>query len=167
MSNTVNEVNQGRVKWFNNRAGYGFITIVKSDNEDVVGKEIFAHHSGINVSDEQYKYLMQGEYVEFVLSTATEGEHEFQAVNINGIAGGKLMCETRAEIKQLRAENDDYDNRGGREDTRGDNRRGYGRRVRMMGGGSRDGEVWRLVKDNDTRRSRPRQNKHTDTSENN
>jgi len=89
----------GCVKWFNNKAGYGFISLI--DGVDV-GKEIFVHHSGIGVNEQQYKYLVQGEYVEFVLSSTQGGQHEFQAINVTGIKGGKLMCETIYEIKLAR-----------------------------------------------------------------
>ena len=89
----------GCVKWFNNKAGYGFISLI--DGEEI-GKEIFVHHSGIGVNEQQYKYLVQGEYVEFVLSSTEGGQHEFQAVNVTGIKGGKLMCETIYEMKLAR-----------------------------------------------------------------
>lgn len=82
----------GQVKWFNNKAGYGFITV--SDGEQA-GKDIFIHFSSIAASDSQYKYLVQGEYVEFVLDKSTTDSHEFQATQVSGIKGGKLMCETR------------------------------------------------------------------------
>ena len=49
----------GRVKWFNNKAGYGFVTVVsESADGDRVGEDIFVHHSGVNVTSEQYKYLV-------------------------------------------------------------------------------------------------------------
>jgi cold shock CspA family protein len=89
----------GCVKWFNNKAGYGFISLIDGEN---VGKEIFVHHTGIGVNEQQYKYLVQGEYVEFVLSSTEGGQHEFQAVNVTGIKGGKLMCETIYEMKLAR-----------------------------------------------------------------
>ena len=82
----------GQVKWFNNKAGYGFITVKGVDTEE---KDIFAHYSTINVADSQYRYLVQGEYVEFDLSTSSKPPHEYQSSNISGIKGGKLMCETR------------------------------------------------------------------------
>jgi cold shock CspA family protein len=82
----------GQVKWFNNKAGYGFITV--SDGE-YAGKDIFAHYSTIRVGDTQYRYLVQGEYVEFKLSISTNTAHEYQATNISGIKSGLLMCETR------------------------------------------------------------------------
>jgi CspA family cold shock protein len=89
----------GRVKWFNNKAGYGFITVTDGSQS---GSDIFVHHSVIGVSSQQYKYLVQGEYVEFSISATQGGNHAFQASNICGIKGGKLMCETRNEFKLAR-----------------------------------------------------------------
>lgn len=92
----------GRVKWFNNRAGYGFITLTDGQQS---GKDVFVHHSAIGVNAEQYKYLVQGEYVEFVLTdTGGVGDHEFQAGSVSGINGGKLMCETRHEVRSARSQ---------------------------------------------------------------
>jgi cold shock CspA family protein len=96
----------GRVKWFNNKTGFGFITAL-TDSEGVKeGSDVFVHHSAIKVSQEQYRYLVQGEYVEFVLSKlaadgtdASASKHEFQAVDVSGVKGGKLICETRWESK--------------------------------------------------------------------
>lgn len=89
----------GRVKWFNNKSGYGFIT---ASSGDIKGTDIFVHHSSIVVADSQYKYLVQGEYVEFVLTKLNSGGHEYQASDISGIDRGQLMCETRREIRSLR-----------------------------------------------------------------
>jgi cold shock CspA family protein len=89
----------GRVKWFNNKAGYGFITVTSGPKTD---SDIFVHHKAINVSVEQYRYLVQGEYIEFSLEQLKDSAHEFQAVNVSGINGGKLMCETRREFRQSR-----------------------------------------------------------------
>ena len=99
----------GRVKWFNNKAGYGFITITDGDR---VGTDVFVHHTRVVVESEQYKYLVQGEYVEFELSELENDEkHEFQASNVRGVRGGKLMCETRNDnrsaIKSRRESDDD------------------------------------------------------------
>jgi len=90
----------GRVKWFNNKSGYGFITI--TDGEPV-GKDIFVHHSAVQVSTEQYKYLVQGEYVEFKLTSTQGGAHDVQAADVCGIKGGQLMCETRREFRSSRS----------------------------------------------------------------
>ena len=89
----------GRVKWFNNKAGYGFVTVTDGSKS---GSDVFIHHSAIKVDAEQYKYLVQGEYVEFTLSSVEGGKHEFQAAEVCGIKGGKLMCETRNELKSAR-----------------------------------------------------------------
>jgi len=87
----------GQVKWFNNKAGYGFITI-KDDHGEI--KDIFTHYSTVQTLDSQYKYLVQGEYVEFELTKSTNDKHLYQATNITGIGGGKLMCETRQLNRQ-------------------------------------------------------------------
>ena len=85
----------GRVKWFNNKSGYGFIT--SSDGEDV-----FVHHSAIKVSQEQYRYLVQGEYVEYTQTDVANSNHKYQAGDVKGINNGKLMCETRHESRESR-----------------------------------------------------------------
>jgi len=90
----------GRVKWFNNKAGYGFITV--SNNESSENNDIFVHHNGIIVSNDQYKYLVQGEYVVFNIQELTSGTHKCQAINVKGIDSGKLMCETRSQVTRNR-----------------------------------------------------------------
>ena len=92
----VGERFTGRVKWFNNKSGYGFITQATTKDD------IFVHHSSIVVADQQYKYLVQGEYVEFTLAELSNGKHKYQATDISGIARGQLMCETRREIRASR-----------------------------------------------------------------
>jgi len=89
----------GRVKWFNNKVGYGFVTVTDGEKS---GSDIFVHHSSIKVGSEQYKYLVEGEYVEFTVSYNAGGKYEYQAGEVSGIKGGKLMCETRREVKNSR-----------------------------------------------------------------
>ena len=88
----------GRVKWFNNKAGYGFITVTDGERS---GSDIFVHHTAISVINQQYRYLVQGEYVEFSLVRAhqSSSKHEFIASDVSGINGGKVMCDTRTELK--------------------------------------------------------------------
>ena len=81
----------GRCKWFNGRKGFGFLTTVGTDSPT----DVFVHHTNIQVGDEQYKYLVEGEYVSFTLTETSEGEHKHQASDVTGVMGGKLMCETR------------------------------------------------------------------------
>lgn len=105
-SNSI--VYTGRVKWFNNKAGYGFITVTDtsavSGQDDNVksGTDIFVHYSKISLANKQYSYLIQGEYVNFQLEFFETGVHKIQASNVTGINGGKLMCETRREFRLAR-----------------------------------------------------------------
>ena len=71
---------RGRVKWFNNEKGYGFIDY--TENED-----IFVHYSAIN--QEGYKTLIEGQFVEFNLLETTKG---YQDLDV------KVIIET-SEIK--------------------------------------------------------------------
>jgi cold shock CspA family protein len=82
----------GQVKWFNNKAGYGFITLNEGDSS----KDIFVHYKNVRADSAEYKYLVQGEYVEFSIVKSTQEGREFQASEVTGVKGGKLMCETRA-----------------------------------------------------------------------
>ena len=96
MSEEIQSKLVGKVKWFNNKAGYGFITASEGEYS---GKDIFVHYSTINVSNLQYKYLVQGEYVEFELIKSQTDKHEYQATNVTGIRGGSIMCETRSTLR--------------------------------------------------------------------
>lgn len=88
----------GRVKWFNNKQGYGFITVTEGSH---AGEDIFVHHSAIQVGSEQFKYLVQGEYVHFDLVDAPEeAEHTHVSSNVCGVNGGQLMCETIHQRRQ-------------------------------------------------------------------
>lgn len=138
MSKTQNDANAtpvsgssrqlGIVKWFNNKAGFGFVTTLGDESKDV-----FVHHSGVSVNREQYKYLVQGEYVQFIVSTSDNNEHEWQAIDVTGIRNGPLMCETRFLNKQERTDRAPRQNDRVRyDDGRGD------RRVRQRGSGPRD-----------------------------
>ena len=91
----------GRVKWFNNKSGYGFITVLKTDEAAAVpvGTDVFAHHSEINVSSDQYRYLVQGEYVTFNVVKTTNANHEYQCAKVKGMYGGQLICETRHDAR--------------------------------------------------------------------
>ena len=82
----------GSVKWFNNKAGYGFVTVKGGDHD---GKDVFAHYSAIKVVDDQFRYLVQGEYIEFDLTRDETEKHDFVVSNISGIKGGSLMCEVQ------------------------------------------------------------------------
>ena len=61
---------RGKIKWFNNDKGYGFIEY--KNNED-----IFVHYSSIVMDG--YKSLKQGDYVEFYIIETSKG---LQAQNV-------------------------------------------------------------------------------------
>ena len=95
MSSVPVEKTTGQVKWFNNKSGFGFITAASGDKK---GEDLFVHHSDLHVKEEQYRYLVAGEYVDFVVTDMDgEGdkEHKYKAVDVTGVMGGTLMCEVR------------------------------------------------------------------------
>jgi cold shock CspA family protein len=98
MSNT-DEIYTGVCKWFNNKTGFGFLTVISGGDGSKDGTDIFAHHSGTVVGSEQYRYLVQGEYVNFVIGASSGGKHSVQASKITGIGGGQLMCESRNDAR--------------------------------------------------------------------
>ena len=101
-SDTTTNRQIGNVKWFNNKAGYGFITT--GENTDSP-KDVFVHYSNISVGNEQYKYLVQGEYVEFDLTATPDSAHEFQATNVTGIQGNATLCERRRQTREAAVDN--------------------------------------------------------------
>jgi len=142
----------GRVKWFNNKAGYGFCTVVGDEGDGRVGEDIFVHHTGVKVASEQYKYLVQGEYVHFNLRGSDSTTHPYQAASLTGPYNGRLMCETRNEQRQQRAEREGGEDNDGQQE-RTQRRSGRNRTVRLQGAGPREGETWTLVRE-DNRRPR-------------
>ena len=67
-------VRKGRVKWFNNQKGYGFIEYGESE------EDIFVHYSAIE--SEGYKTLKEGDIVEFTLIKTAKGS---QAINVKEV----------------------------------------------------------------------------------
>lgn len=77
----------GSTKWFNDKLGYGFVTICDGEEK---GKDIFVHHTGVKPLNSNYKTLRKGEYIQFNIINGING---LQAVDVTGIKGGPLMCD--------------------------------------------------------------------------
>ena len=115
-SGTSDKKETGQVKWFNNKSGFGFITVVKGVH---LGEDVFVHHSDLFVSEEQYRYLIAGEYVEFEISDIADSEtsdtaHKFKAVKVSGVCSGKLMCEVRRQLRDEQPESQSHSRTGNR-----------------------------------------------------
>lgn len=71
----------GKVKWFDNAKGYGFI--LNAEEEDV-----FVHYRSI--MGDGYKSLNEGEEVEFI---QTRSEKGWQAAEVERIMAGNAMSD--------------------------------------------------------------------------
>ena len=113
MSQVTTERKLASVKWFNHKAGYGFLTDLES------GSDVFVHHNGIKTDDNVYKTLTTGEYVEF--STTQDNKGKTLAVEVTGLQGGKLLCEHPKPARTTRQRTDGDKPREGRQRQRGHN----------------------------------------------
>jgi len=93
MTNTKVNRTVGRVKWFNKKQGYGFICVLDGEH---INTDIFVHFSSIRNKKTEYKYLVQGEYVECLIDKSNKEGHEYVAIDITGIYENILLCETRS-----------------------------------------------------------------------
>ncbi|UCG48726.1 MAG: cold-shock protein [Phycisphaerales bacterium] len=63
----------GKVKWFDERKGFGFIT------PDDGGEDLFVHHTSIQA--EGFRSLREGQEVEYEIGEGRKGP---QAINVHG-----------------------------------------------------------------------------------
>jgi cold shock protein len=89
----------GRVKWFNSKLGYGFIT-TNLNNED---HDIFIHQSNVRPNQSRYRTLREGEYVS--LNVSESGETR-QAIDVTGVNGGPLNCDLERNMKTNKVRNE-------------------------------------------------------------
>lgn len=68
----------GKIKWFNNEKGYGFI---EGDNDE----DIFVHYTAIK--QDGYKSLLEGQIVEYEL---LETEKGLQAINVKEVSNATV-----------------------------------------------------------------------------
>jgi CspA family cold shock protein len=66
---------KGKVKWFNEQKGFGFI------QQDDGGKDVFVHYSSIAGSG--FKTLAEGQEVEFDIEEGPKGP---KATNVRGVS---------------------------------------------------------------------------------
>ncbi|EAT13396.1 cold shock domain-containing protein [Bermanella marisrubri] len=85
----------GKVKWFNNAKGYGFIL------SDEGGEDLFAHYSSIQV--EGYKTLKAGQSVQFDTKPSDQGTHAINITPLDMLSAKKSNQEQNRE-KVLGAE---------------------------------------------------------------
>ena len=71
-------IKTGKIKWFNNEKGYGFI-------EGDTGEDIFVHYSAIK--QEGYKSLCENQMVEYEL---LETEKGLQAINVKEVSNATV-----------------------------------------------------------------------------
>ena len=64
---------KGKVKWFSNQKGYGFITPES-------GKDVFVHHS--TIQGDGFKSLAEGDAVSFDVEAGEKGPRAINVVKI-------------------------------------------------------------------------------------
>lgn len=81
-----------RVKWFNYKTGYGFLT------DCVSSEEVFVHHTSLIVPEKTFKTLRLGEYVEY--ETSRDNNGKIIAVKVTGVQLGPLMCQSAQQARR-------------------------------------------------------------------
>lgn len=83
----------GKVKWFNNAKGYGFVIA------EVGGEDLFVHYSSIQMDG--YKTLKAGQDVEFDIERGAKGMH---AVNIRSLDPDAATAKDAQESDGIRSD---------------------------------------------------------------
>ena len=116
MSTSGGERRTGFVKWFNKKSGFGFIKLLdpvvvgattrepeeEEEKEEEEKNDIFVHFSNIRPKagatvgaeeNEEFRFLVKGEYIEFKLAVSNNPKYSHFASDITGIFQGHIMCE--------------------------------------------------------------------------
>ena len=115
MSTSGGERRTGFVKWFNKKSGFGFIKLLdpvvvgattrvepEEEEEKEEKNDIFVHFSNIRPKagatvgaeeNEEFRFLVKGEYIEFKLAVSNNPKYSHFASDITGIFQGHIMCE--------------------------------------------------------------------------
>ena len=86
----------GKVKWFNNAKGYGFVIA------EAGGEDLFVHYSSIQMDG--YKTLKAGQDVEFDIEQGPKGLH---AVNIRSFESDAISAAPMAPTSGRRPSDDE------------------------------------------------------------
>ena len=100
VNESLSGLREGRVKWFNDTKGYGFIVI--DDTPD-----IFVHYSAIKM--EGFRTLKEGDVVSFELLHSTKG---LQAINVSKVGSGAESAEDAEEsagIQSVEEHSEEYE----------------------------------------------------------
>ena len=84
---------RGKVKWFNDAKGYGFI-------EQDSGEDVFVHFSAITMDG--FKTLAEGQEVEFEIRTGEKGLHAANLTSAKGVSQANRLL-----FRQERQPDDD------------------------------------------------------------
>lgn len=86
---------QGKVKWFNNSKGFGFITHAS-------GRDVFVHYSQIQLDG--FKSLREGEDVEYELIEGPKGLHALRVTRQQSILteSAPALLERIDEVRGIR-----------------------------------------------------------------
>lgn len=94
---SATERSRGKVKWFNDAKGFGFI-------EHTTGKDVFVHFSSIEADG--FKTLKDGDEVEYEMK---EGPKGFHAVRVSKVRGASSETQSRTEDQRSSAPSEGED----------------------------------------------------------
>ena len=81
---------KGKVKWFNNAKGYGFILPKDGGGS---GEDLFAHYSSVNM--EGYKTLKAGQLVSYNILQGPKGLHAVDIKLLSEEGGETVIAEEK------------------------------------------------------------------------